>query len=174
MKIKIIQVEIENKGKYNQAKVAYEDLDNKKVTSKNIVDFANKEVYKILKEATPGDFFDVSLAKDDKGYWQWKELVAATEAPSAAFNSPAKSAPTSSPRSTYDTPEERAKRQVYIVRQSSVSNAIELLSTGAKSPPKVEEVLDVAKKFENYVFGIEAASFANLKADVLEEEIQVE
>ena len=64
----------------------------------------------------------------------------------------ATSKPSTSPKSTYETPEERAKRQVLIVRQSSLSSAIELLKTDKKSPT-VPEVLQVAKQFEAYVFG---------------------
>lgn len=56
-------------------------------------------------------------------------------------------------KSTYETPEERAVKQIYIVRQSSISSAIGLLTTGAKVPPDADAVLEVAKKFETFVFG---------------------
>jgi hypothetical protein len=59
-----------------------------------------------------------------------------------------------SPKSTYETPEERAKKQIYIVRQSSIGSAIDMLSVGSKSPPKVDEVIAVAKQFEEYVFNM--------------------
>lgn len=55
--------------------------------------------------------------------------------------------------STYETPEERAKKQVYIVRQSSLSNALTALAIGAKTPPKPDEVIELARKYEDYVFG---------------------
>lgn len=58
--------------------------------------------------------------------------------------------------STYETSEERAKKQVYIIRQSSISAAINLLGTGAKTPAAISLVLDTAKAFEDYVFGVEA------------------
>ena len=58
-------------------------------------------------------------------------------------------------RSSYETPEERALRQVLIVRQSNISSAVALLSVGGKSALKVEDVLVVAKQLEQYVFGTE-------------------
>lgn len=51
--------------------------------------------------------------------------------------------------SNYETKEERAARQVYIIRQSSISSAIDLLKD---SKPTVEGVLNVAKQFEEYIF----------------------
>lgn len=58
-----------------------------------------------------------------------------------------------SPKSTYETPEERAVKQIYIVRQSNIASAINLLSVGAKSAPPVDAVLEVAKQLEAHVFG---------------------
>lgn len=56
-------------------------------------------------------------------------------------------------KSSYPTDEERAKTQVYIVRQSNITAAINLLSVGSKTPPKLEDVISTAKVFENHVFG---------------------
>jgi hypothetical protein len=63
-------------------------------------------------------------------------------------------AATPAPRSNYETPEERAQRQVLIVRQSSLSSAVAMLTAGAKTPPKVEDVLALASRLEGFVFGI--------------------
>lgn len=106
----------------------------------------------------------------ENGYNQW---TAATKSDGSAPNvgtinsasptyapNPAGARPgmttTASPKSTYETPEERAKKQIYIVRQSSISNAVDLLSVGQKSPPDVKAVLEAAKQFEDYVFGTNA------------------
>lgn len=62
-------------------------------------------------------------------------------------------------RSTYETPEERAKKQVYIVRQSSISNAVAALSVGGKTKLAANDVIEEAKKYEAYVFG--TATFPN-------------
>lgn len=75
-----------------------------------------------------------------------------------------------SPKSTYETPEERAKKQVYIVRQSSVNAAIALLKTDKRVPAK-EEIADTAQFFEAYVFGndvpspVQAAGLPELPED---------
>jgi hypothetical protein len=54
---------------------------------------------------------------------------------------------------SWETPEERALKQVYIVRQSSIANAIALLAVeGPGITPDVEWVIATAKTFENYVF----------------------
>ena len=52
-------------------------------------------------------------------------------------------------RSNFETPEERAKKQVYIVKQSSISNALVVLSVGAKAPPSAQSILDLAQIFTN-------------------------
>lgn len=156
MQIEILKVDVtqatNTKGKsYNVAEVAYKNLDNGKVEGKKIVDFANKEVFGILSGAKSGTVFFVTAVKNEKsGYWDWAELTPASGAPASG---PAKASP--APKSNYETPEERAAKQVFIVRQSSVSSAIALLKTD-KNVPKIEEVIDVAKVIENYVFGKEA------------------
>jgi hypothetical protein len=68
---------------------------------------------------------------------------------------------TPSPKSTYETPEERAKKQVYIVKQSSLSNAIALLNadgkntiTGGKKYTK-EDVFALAQELTDWVFAQE-------------------
>lgn len=115
-----------------------------------------------MADAQPGQTFDVKTEKDDKGYWQWTSVERV--APGAAAEvAPAPSASTSRSASantapaqrtnTYETPEERAIKQVYIVKQSSVANAIALLSVGVKSPPSVDAVLETAQKFTDFVFG---------------------
>ena len=56
------------------------------------------------------------------------------------------------PARTFETPEERAVRQRLIVRQSSLSNAIDLLTVGAKTAPTVDQVKEVAESFVDFVF----------------------
>ena len=103
--------------------------------------FVNKDAYLLLKSAKSGDVFYVVCNKNDKGYWQWDQVSREAMQPKA----------NPSPRSTYETPEERAQKQIYIVRQSSLTNAIALLGTKAK----VDAVISVARQFEQYVFGLD-------------------
>jgi len=55
-----------------------------------------------------------------------------------------------------ETPEERAKKQVYIVRQSSLSNAISMLASNSvvlKKGFTTQDAIETARQFEAYVFG---------------------
>lgn len=172
MKIKLMVTEVgqgtTKAGKpYEFLEVTYKNLsfDNKTETKK-VMPFGAKEVFNTLRNADPGQVFTLLREKDNAGYWQWigiteGDTVIETTAPSGGGAKPATSAGASqSPRSTYETPEERAKKQVYIVRQSSISAAIETLKTD-KKVPTVNEVLAVAKQYEAYVFGLaEAAAVA--------------
>lgn len=154
--IKIFEVKDENKGKYNMLTVDFKNLKFDKNESKKIVSFTNKDVYNTLKNANAGDEFTVTAIKGEQ-YWEWQAVNVRGEAPpESTATAPAASsskAPATSPKSTYETPEERAKKQLYIVRQSSISAAITVLKT-EKNTPSVSEVLAIAKEFENYVFGV--------------------
>ena len=153
MKIQVVAVEVTNRGKYDQAEVTFKNLSfGDKVEAKKLMSFVNKDVYATIKNASNGDVFTISRVKDDKGYWQWTGIAVGDDVPAGGNVAAPSKAASPSPKSTYETPEERAKRQVLIVRQSSLSSAIELLKTDKKSPT-VPEVLQVAKQFEAYVFG---------------------
>lgn len=155
MKIQVLSVSVGSKtsqaGKtYQNAEIAYKNLDQGKVESKNITQYS--KVFKQVADATPTMFYDVAISKDDKGYWQWDSFVAGTPG-EATNNAPtALSKAVAAPKSNYETSEERAKRQVFIVKQSSLGHAIELLSVGAKAPPDVDAVIALAQKFTDFVF----------------------
>ena len=101
---------------------------------------------------------NITMEKNAKGFWEWKGIEKGQS--NVGANSSAGVGSKSSGKvlgSNYETSEERARRQVYIVRQSSISSAIEYLK--AKAPKGVEdgvkEVLEVAKDFENYVMDVD-------------------
>ena len=153
MQIEIVNVTVENKGKYSMATVAYRN--DGKLAEKKVMSFGNgAKAFAILGDAKPGQQYNVRAEKNDKGYWDWVEV---SEGGATAPAAGAKTTPT--PRSTYETPEERAQRQILIVRQSSVSSAIEYYKAQTKAAPTVDQVLEVAKQFENYVFGKKEAEF---------------
>jgi hypothetical protein len=119
--------------------------------------------YKDIVDAAPGTTFEVKVEK--KG--QFNEWVSAQSAVPGASSPVQSKAGDSQPKASYapagklggntysrdfETREERAKKQVYIVRQSAISSAIAALSVGAKAPMKTDDVLEVAKRFEAYVF----------------------
>ena len=167
MQIQVITTAVETKptqnGKsYQQLEVVYKNLTFQgKVESKKLMSFgAAASTFKVLSQAQAGNVFEVTTVKNDKGYIDWTAAAQTTGevAPAAAAATTGyASKATPAPKSNYETPEERAQRQILIVRQSSVSSAVALLSTGAKTTPKVADVIAAAKELESYVFGVEAA-----------------
>lgn len=162
MQIQVVTTTVETKptqkGSYQQLEVVYKNLTYQgKIESKKLMSFgANAGAFKTLSEAAAGSTWEVSVVKNAQGYNDWPTVVAsngaAAEAAPQAINS-AKAAVGAGARSTYETPEERAQRQILIVRQSSLSAAVSTLAVGAKSV-KPEDVIAVAKQYANYVFDV--------------------
>jgi len=145
------------KGSYTQLEVTYKNLTYQgKVESKKVMSFgAGASAFNTLKDAQAGSQWEVTVVKNAQGYNDWTAVVAATgvAAPAAAPAGLSTGKAQLGPKSTYETPEERAQRQILIVRQSSVSAAVSTLSVGAKAV-KPADVIAVAKEYEAYVFGI--------------------
>lgn len=140
------------KGKpYQAMSVAYKNGDGK-IEGKNLTEYAEKSVWETLSSAVAGDKFDVKSEKDDNGYWQWTTIGRANGTPTPQSTNRSSTAGSTAPKSNYETPEERAKKQIYIVRQSSLSTAVAVLSVGAKAAPKSDDIVALAKQFETYVF----------------------
>ena len=99
------------KGSYTQLDVAFKK--DGKTEGKKIMSFGNsKAAFDVLKSAKLGEQYTITSEKNQEtGYWDWLEASAGSASPTV------KATPTVSPKSTYETPEERAKRQVYIIRQ---------------------------------------------------------
>lgn len=135
---------------YMVAEVAY--LKDGAAESKKVMSFAAPNVYAIL-EGLKAFPVDVNVVQRKEGkYWNWKDIEIGGKQTSGSTT-------TSKPvgkviGSNYETSEERAKRQVYIVRQSSVATAVEFFK--AKFPKGVEatmeEVIEEARKIEAFVF----------------------
>jgi hypothetical protein len=163
MNVNIKVISVENtfvptaKGGYNKLEVNYKNLTTNKVEGKTIMSFGlTADAYKALADAKSNDLFTIESekkpGKDGQEYWTW--MSAKQSAPGAMAETVANNNKTTGfpVKNTYETPEERAKKQVYIVKQSSLSAAIALLSVGAKAPPKPEEVLAQAQQFTDWVF----------------------
>jgi len=134
-----------NGRSYQSIEVTYKD-DQGQVKNKKLMSFSNPSVFNHIKDLTKGDQINLRTEKDAAGYWQW---IGIEGDKTVAIET--KTTPQAGGRvtgSNYETKEERAARQVLIVRQSSLSSAVELLGPGKS----VEEVLAVAKQFEDYVF----------------------
>ena len=124
-----------------------------KVESKKHNQYGDKTVYATLKNAKKGDVFTVLREKDDAGYWQWVGIEQGENAPMAATKTAAPQAATAAPKSNFETPDERAKKQVYIIKQSCIGYAIETLKTDKKAPAP-DEVVSLAQFYVDYVMGV--------------------
>ena len=134
-----------NGRSYQSIEVTYKD-EQDQVKNKKIMSFSNPSVFNHLKSLTKGDQVNLRTEKDAAGYWQWIGIEG-----DKTVSTETKTTPQAGGRvtgSNYETKEERAARQILIVRQSSLSSAVELLGVGKS----VEDVIATAKQFEAYVF----------------------
>lgn len=148
MRVKILDINVENvtkgKAKYSKTTVAY--TYNGEARTQNIMSFANPDVSKKVHDYF-GKEAEITVTKNAAGYNEWASIGDVGSAP----ESPTPTAGTAVrvTGSNYETPAERAQRQVYIIKQSSIGHAIELLGQGTE----VEMVLDTAQLFVDYVLG---------------------
>jgi hypothetical protein len=159
LQIQVLSTSVETKpttkGSYQQLEVAYKNLTfNGKVESKKLMSFgANAEAFKALVTAPVTSVWDVEVLKNDKGYNDWIKVTKGSPTATTAETPSTKvTAAPATQKGGWETPEERAKKQIYIVRQSSVSAAVNALSVGSKTQPKVEEVIAYARELEKFVF----------------------
>lgn len=187
MQIQVLSIEVnptmsKNGKSYEQLVVAYKNLSfNGKVESKTLMPFGlQKESFTTLKNAKPVEVFDVEVLKNEAGYNDWVTVKKGSSVPSSG-NSQMQSATnaavtaTTTTKGGWETPEERAKKQIYIVRQSSISAAVNALSVGVKTGPKAAEVIEYARELEAFVFESDKAQATVAKdvgtIDTLDEDI---
>jgi len=111
--------------------------------------FANPAVYAAVQGFKEGDLLDVEITKNDAGYNTWAsvKLSEATTGAGSATSAGSKTAPA---RTTYETPEERAKKQVYIIKQSCLAQAVASYGTQVNEVD-LEILLDTAQKMVDWV-----------------------
>ena len=147
MKIKILSVNNEDKGKYNQLLVNFKNLDTGVVMATKVMSFTVPDVYAQLKDAEVDSIFDVKSEKNPKGFWEWKSAAPSQEeVTKVAKGSYAAKANTAG--RDFETSAERFTRQKLIVRQSSLSAAIEV----AKALGALGSVLEIAENYERWVY----------------------
>lgn len=175
--IQVIKTSIETKptakGSYKMLEIAYKNLDTGKVDSKKVMDFASKAAFEVLKDSKMDEFYTVTSEKNDKsGYWDWTGASASTGSAgtgAATKENAAESAGKVSPyKNTYETPEERAQKQIYISRSHGVTEAVAFCI--AKKNYDIDEMFALAKKITAYVLGTDAMqSIAQMKDDLPKE-----
>lgn len=150
--IQDVRVEEVKKGRssYSIANVVYTFKGTQK--EQKLMSFANPQVFKDV-QTYKGQEVAVEVAKNDKGYDQWAK-ISPVGAGSTAPGAPP--TPGKVTGSNYETADERKMRQLLIVRQSSITNAIATLTPGAKAALDAELVLALAQKYVDFVYGNEA------------------
>lgn len=170
MQIKIKEVNVENKGKYKVVHVSAVDTNKETDVNKDVVSFGDSaDVFTVLSQAKNGDVFDVT-AKQNGKYWNWVAIQAATSGNSSTTPTAFRSNPAPN-RGNYETPEERAARQVYIVRQSSITAALGLLNLNGVKKATEADVLKSARIFEDFVFDRNEAVSAFKAIEQMEDDI---
>ncbi len=145
MQVTIQEVNVQDvkngRSQYSVAEVVY--TSNGRNSKQKVFSFSNPAVFKILKDANFPVDANVTVTKNDKGYNEWQAVEIGGKDVAAPKQA------TVPQRSSYETPEERAMRQLMIVRQSSISNALTFLGEKEKT---VDEVLQIAEEFVAWVY----------------------
>jgi hypothetical protein len=130
-------------GPYTMYEVNYNYKD--KQSTKKLAGFGKlKKVAEALVGSNEGDNFTITTEKNDKGFMDW---IDARPASGSVYHSPQRNNYNSSkPSSSSDS-----KVQLYIVRQSSMQRAVEIL-TAKGVPFGTEDVTAVADELVKYVF----------------------
>jgi hypothetical protein len=158
------------KGKpYELVEIAYKNHSfQDKIESAKINQY--NTVFSIAKTMQVGSSYEIVKEKDSSGYFQWLSILPTVNgipanSPAAAYvarasgqqipnPTPVAAAPYQAPPNrSFETSEERASKQVYIVKQSSLSNAIATLAIGSKTTPDKEKVIELAQAYTDFVFG---------------------
>lgn len=135
---------------YKVAELGYKTEDGK-VKSMRTFDYKQKDVFDVMAQAEKGDVLNASFRQNDKGYWEFGSLeVTGEKVSDAEVAQASRSGSVGGRTSSYETTEERARRQVLIVRQSSVSNAIAFVEA-TKQKAALSDVIKIAKEIEAYV-----------------------
>ena len=161
-----------NGRQYQSIEIMYKN-DQGQAQSKKLMSFANPAVFKAAQNWAKGDVIHVSTEKDANGYWQWTAVGTADTTTDNRGDDSSAAAPTQAKAATrvsgsnYETKDERAARQVMIVRQSSLSNAVATLAIEG-STASANDVISLAKLYEGYVLGQqeEAPSIDDLESDI--------
>lgn len=168
MKIRVVKTEVTDKGKYKLLKVTFRNLETNKVMSQNCPSFSHPDVFNTLKDVPSDSVFEIKVEKEGE-YWNWVQATPSEAPTEPAPATPAVSGTSRAGTSTgrdWETREERALRQILIVRQSSVTAALQIDSQN------LDKVLENAAKIESWVFrSLKAADDGPLDVEAAMREI---
>lgn len=142
---------------YEMAEIIFTDDRSPQVKTFKLISFTNPQGFTLIKAAKPGDQFDVTVVKGDDGYNKWTTISAAggsgSSAPAAGNTSAPRQGQTNSfAGRDFETKDERELKQRLIVRQSSVAQAVAMLTPGAKTAIELDKVTDLADELVAYVY----------------------
>lgn len=147
------------KGNYTELTVDFRNLVTDKVGSRKILSFKFPDVFAALKDAQPDSEWTVNDVKNqESGYFDWVGIKPGVEVGSESVpttsstggSQPPRAKSPTAPQREWEDREERARRQVLIVRQNALSNAVTLMGVGAKE----SDVLRIAETFFDWSFRI--------------------
>lgn len=158
MHIELVKIgEVDTSTKYPKLELEY-IRDGKNAKRKLAGVGPTRGVIMLLKDAKPGDHYEIELEEtkpnaDGQTFWNWNKATKienVTPEQKTSFQA----------KSNYETPEERAIKQLHIARQSSISNALKLFELQGVDPKQVrfDDILDTAQGFVNFIYeGLEPA-----------------
>jgi hypothetical protein len=155
--IQDVRIETVTKGRnsYQVATVVH-TTPRGETKEKKVMSFSNPAVYATVSKATSGQVYDVGYTPGDQYYnWATISLMEAPGAtPKASTGGTAAPAGDKVSASTYETAEERKIKQMYIIKQSSIGHAIDLMKHNNPGMQVDEDVtLELAQKFVDFVYG---------------------
>jgi hypothetical protein len=154
LKVNIQEVTVstvtKGRNSYQVAEVVFTN-DRGENKTKKIMSFSNPAVFAVVSKGAKG-WHDTE--SDGAPYYNWTSIKPAGGDDQQATPAAAKSGVV---KSTYETAEERKLKQLYIIRQSSISNAIEVLKSSGPINGDIQEILGLAQQFVDFVYGTEEA-----------------
>ena len=165
----------ESRGTYQFVEVVYKD-DQGRVNNRKVMSFGKTaQTFKDIQGYSSGEQVEVQTVretgKDGQPYNNWVAVGPVGSLGTAPVSQEARPAANAAPAAkgggNYETAEERAKRQILIVRQSSLSTAVGTLAIGGKPSPDAKTVIDLAKQYEAYVLGLDTTA-PTIKDEVVE------
>ena len=135
-------------GDYKGSKIIFKDSTGKvqeKAFHENTFKY-NKAFEKELHALAAGDSFVATLEKKGE-YWNWLAIKKSTGETTSMATKPA----TSSTGGNWETAEERKNKQVFIIRQSSITAALKMLELNGSKKIAVKDVTLLADEITNWV-----------------------
>lgn len=159
MKIQVTELtapQTVSRGSKSYQTVTVKYLAGGKAMEKKVVSF--DPIYKDVMALKEGQEVEVTSVKEGD-FWKWTEIKSVSSTPATGEVRQ---------KSSFESKEDRDARQLYIIRQSSLSNAINTLKT-EKHIPSTEDVISLAAVYADWVFSgeiMQEKTIANLEEDI--------